>query len=148
MTAPAATYGGRPDTSAIDRVRFLIGDTNTVKPRLRDSEIAALVTLYGAEAAPAEAAAALSAKYAGDVDYSSGKSRRSLSQLQKKYQDLSERLRRRQSLTATPWAGGIDPAEHQADLADSSITDPAFERDQFRNPEAPKTPGEGYRPPR
>lgn len=149
MTAPSAvaTYGGKPDSSDLDFVRFLVGDTDTERPELRDSEINGLITLYGIGMAPVHAAEAIAAKYAHRATYQTGKSKRELGALSDKFRQLAKDLRVRSlGSSVTPWAGGIDPEEAVSDAEDSTISDPAFKRDQFRNDRAPRTPGSGYTP--
>jgi hypothetical protein len=68
----AWTYSGDPANSARDKVRFLIGDTDTTNQLLNDAEIAFLLTQWNDDAyvAASHACDSLSAKFAAKSDYS------------------------------------------------------------------------------
>ena len=68
----AWTYSGNPAASALDSVRFLIGDTDTTNQLLADAEITWLLTTWNANpfVAAYNAAYSLSAKFTGKSDQS------------------------------------------------------------------------------
>lgn len=68
----AWTYSGDPANNARDKVRFLIGDTDTNNQLLNDAEIAFLLAQWNDDAyvAASHACDSLSAKFAAKSDYS------------------------------------------------------------------------------
>jgi hypothetical protein len=102
------SYGSSLATDK-DTVRFHIGDTDPDDPQLHDEEITALLTSEGGVMRAAiRAAEAIAARYARRTDFRvSGELHQSASQMYQHYLDLAVRLRRRQSLNAIPYAGGI-----------------------------------------
>lgn len=151
MALPDASYTGEihPITGkALDRVRFLVGDTDVRKPHLFDVEIEGLLAQVADSpdlAAPL-AADAIAAKYASKVDYRGGKVARQLSQLYDHYTELAKKLRANRATAAIPWGGGIDKSDRETDRADTSLVQPTFDRGQFANPAAPDNPGSTYNP--
>lgn len=88
------TYGGNPAASNLDRVRFLIGDTDVNDQLLSDEEINFLISTKGSpERAAYEACLQIMAKLAREVDYAIGPEKVSASQRFKHYQELSKELR-------------------------------------------------------
>lgn len=146
----AATYSAQidPDTgNPIDRLRFLVGDTDVDNAYLCDTELSGLLTEHGSpdRAAP-YAADGIAALLARKVDLSTGKVRKSLSQLFAHYTALAKRLRAKNGKLALPYGGGILKTDRETDRADTSLVQPAFDRGQFSNPEAPSDPGSTYCP--
>ena len=126
------TYSGNPGASALDMVRFLIGDTSVVTdPQLTDAEITALLTITAnnAYSASMECVKALLAKYSRVTDKSMGDLSISYSQRAKNYQSLLQQLRV-QAVTmggvAGPYAGGISISDKDANEDDSDLVKPAF----------------------
>ena len=68
----AWTYSGDPSSSDRDKVRFLIGDTDTNNQLLQDAEITFLLNQWNSDAyvAAAHACDALAAKFSAKSDYS------------------------------------------------------------------------------
>lgn len=68
----AFTYGGDPSANNRDKVRFLIGDTDSTNPLLQDAEILFLFNEWNSNAyiAAAHACDSLAAKFAGKADNS------------------------------------------------------------------------------
>lgn len=68
----AWTYDGDPSANNRDKVRFLIGDTDSSNQLLQDAEITFLLDQWNTNAyvAAAHACAALAAKFAAKSDYS------------------------------------------------------------------------------
>ena len=136
--------------AAKDRVRDLIGDTDTTDQQLQDEQLVALVAGEPNEfMAGARAAGILAARYARQVDKSVGPFRLSLSQKSKGYRDLAVELveaskaRITSSPYAIPSAGGVSVAEKAAHAADATITQPDFKRGMHDHPGAP-TPAQGF----
>jgi hypothetical protein len=91
------TYSGNPAASAVDQVRFTIGDTDTTDQQLSNEEITWLVSVRGsAPLAAPYAAEAIGAKLARESDSSKSVGdmslSRSLSARSQKYYDLAKRL--------------------------------------------------------
>lgn len=68
----AWTYSGDPSASNLDKIRFLIGDTDTSNQLLLDAEITFLFSEWNSNAylAAAHACDSLAAKFAGKADNS------------------------------------------------------------------------------
>jgi hypothetical protein len=68
----AWSYSGNPASSDLDKVRFLIGDTNTANQLLSNEEITWLLAEWNDNAyvAAANAAYSLSAEFSGKSDFS------------------------------------------------------------------------------
>jgi hypothetical protein len=100
------TYSGNPAASALDQVRFTIGDTDTTDQQLSNEEITWLVSARGsAPLAAPYAAEAIAAKLARESDSSKSVGdmslSRSLSARSQKYYELAQRL--------TQQAANFDP---------------------------------------
>jgi hypothetical protein len=128
-----------------DRVRFMIGDTDTDDQQLQDEEILFLIeqydTLYGAAAAAANALAAKNARYA---DKWVGDLKILASQMSRAYRELADRFSRQgvdaAMLAATQWgvptAGGVYAEDKAQYEADPSLAQPFFKRGIHDNREA------------
>jgi hypothetical protein len=118
----------------LDRVRFLVGDTDTDDKQLQDGEINYVVgffgSVYGAAAAICEA---LAAKYARKCDKSVGDLSLSMSQKSTAYRAMAASLRSQGSVLCTPTAGGISIASKDSESADTDRMTPVFARGQFEN---------------
>jgi hypothetical protein len=123
------TYSGNPAGSSNDQIRFLIGDTETTRQLVSDEEIAWALTQ---ETTPRRAAAiccdAIVAKFAKDVDSSTGSISRSGSQLQDQYRKLGIELRGR--ALVIPRAGGQSAAGKATLDSDTDGVQPAFKLGQ------------------
>ena len=106
MARPGASYTAEIDPEngkPIDRVRFLVGDTDVGSPHLLDAEIEGLLAQFSSpDLAASFAAEAIAAKYASKVDYRGGKVSRSLSQIYDHYMNLSRTLRSRRAARLPP----------------------------------------------
>lgn len=126
------TYSGDPAASNLDKVRFLIGDTDvTSDPQLTDAEINAMLTDNAGNAYSAAIACveALISKYSRKVTKSVGDLSISYSDIVGNYRELLAGLRRRATVQiCTPYAGGISISDKQTDEADSDRTQPSFYR--------------------
>lgn len=109
----AWTYSGNPDDSPLDRVRFLIGDTEPNDPLLSDEEISFLVSLKGSSDSAALAACeAILLKLSKEVDYSIGPEKVSASQRFVQYQAVARGLLK--AITANNAAPSWrDPLAHE-----------------------------------
>ena len=119
-----------------DRVRFLIGDTDSADPILSDGEVLyALDEEGGVRAAAAFCCDAIAAKYARLADISEGQLSISYSQRYGHYTAKATQLRSRVAVLAPPTAGGISVAEKDAAEADTDRVVPAFTVRMLDNPE-------------
>lgn len=133
------TYSGNPASSAIDAVRFNIGDTDSADEQLQNEEISYLLTQNGNNviSTSIQACTNLAAKYARRADRDVGDLKVKWSQLQKHYRELAATLRRTKLANGdiNVMAGGVYDATGDADRANSAILQPRFKRGQFNNPE-------------
>lgn len=133
------SYSGNPAASALDNVRFLIGDTDENAQQLSNEEITFLLdeknnAVYGAAA---EAARAIAAKYARRVDKGVGDLNLSFAQLQKHYMDMYERYKRSDVKNGISlYSGNLDKSTGEAYRQNDSLGQPSFTRDQFDNPDS------------
>ena len=108
--------------TALDEVRFLIGDTIETDPQLDNGEI---TYLLGTEAntmmAAVAAARAIAAKYARKADKAVGDLKISANSLSQKYYDLAKELGSRGMLHQVPTAGGIKVDEQRSNEDDTSL---------------------------
>ena len=83
------TYGGNPQNSDLDRLRFLCGDTQQADPLITDEELNFLLGRAGSpEAAAPEAAQAIMLKLSREVDYTLGPEQVKASQRLTNYQKV------------------------------------------------------------
>ncbi len=119
----------------IDRVRVLCGDPAGDTQVLDDSTISFFLREYNGNyyRAAADAAAAIAAYYATQVDVRVGILSSSNSQKTKQFAELATALRRRADdralAFAVPFAGGISVADKQANQNNDDLVVPAFTRD-------------------
>ena len=137
MTDPAA--------SAIDAVRFLVGDLDTgtnSEHVLSDAEITFALDQSGQNtyAAAAVCARALAARYAREVDSRFETVEEKSSQLSAHYHQLARTLdaqARRQGALGVPVAGGVSKAEVEAVRSDQDRVKPFFRDNLMNNPPPP-----------
>lgn len=123
------SYSGNPAFSTRDKVRFLIGDTDTTDQQLSNEEIDA--ALVDASSNPYVAAIicteALISHYARLCNKSVGDLSISYGNIANNYRKLLGDLRRRSTLQlCTPYAGGISISDKQTDEEDSDRVQPSF----------------------
>lgn len=120
-----------------DRVRFLIGDTDTNDQLLSDEELDYLLTQYSVYEAAAVACEAIAAKYARKADKEVGDLSIKWSQVSDQYTKKAQELRKQAKVSnpAVPFAGAISISQKETVEADADRTIPAFSRDQFDNEE-------------
>lgn len=102
------TYTADPSNVPLDRIRFLIGDTDPNDPILYDGEIESIIAEdgYGYEAA-SKAALAIAAKFARKMTKSTGSLMRAWEQQYEHYMELADRLARQdRSEPVKPFASG------------------------------------------
>jgi uncharacterized protein YegL len=130
------TYSGDPNTSDLDAVRFLIGDTDPTNVEFQDAEInweiQNEVNIYRAGSVLASDAAAkyskIASKSVGDLHVQYG-------ELAKNFEALSTTLNARSARrTAMPYAGGLEKADKRMNRLDTGIVQPTFRRNQFNQP--------------
>ena len=137
----SATYGNDPEGSPLDKVRFLVGDTDCPTAFLTDQEINFLIAEEGgADFAAPCAANAIAAKVARRVTQTAGGVAQALSDLFDHYNTLAKKLLAKANSNVTVYAGGLSVTEKQLDRQDEDLIQPYFERGQFRNPDATPNP--------
>lgn len=132
----------------VNKVRLIIGDTDTNRQQLQDEEISFVLTN---EAVVTYAAAAccdlLAAKYGFQVNTENSELRVSAAARHKHYQDLADRLRALGGgdipggegggmPVVDMYAGGALKSEKDDLINDSDVMEPAFALGQDDNPEA------------
>lgn len=129
------SYSGNPDSSALDKVRFLIQDTDTSDQQFSDQEINAMIagssSVYVAAIACVRS---LIAKYTRRADKNVGDLHISFSQIAKGYQALIASLSQQAvvSGTACPaYAGGISRSDKQIDELNTDRVKPSFRKGQM-----------------
>lgn len=115
-----------------DRVRLLIGDTDSAASLFSDEELTALISLYGGVNSAAVAAArGLAAKYSRNADKWVGDLKILASQKARAYLDLATALEKSMSSRGVPSAGGIRISQKETMDADENRVRPSFRRNNF-----------------
>ena len=87
------SYSGDPASSSKDKVRFLIGDTDTAMQLVQDQEIGAILAMQSnAYRAAARVARAIAAKFARQVDVTGEGLAERGSQRARAFRDLADEL--------------------------------------------------------
>lgn len=130
------TYSGNPAGSDRDKVRFLIGDTDTTDQQMSDEEIAWLLTEYpSVYLAAANAAEQLVARYARTLERRQTDLNPSVHDKLAHYRQLAKRLRSTAATReAMPYAGGISVGDKTNREEDSDRVQPMFARERFSYP--------------
>jgi hypothetical protein len=120
-------------STAKDRVRLLLGDTDVSDPQFSNEELVALLTVHGSELRTAIVGArALSAKYSRQADKWVGDLKILASQKARAYRELAETLTKDgSSYYGVPSAGGISVSDKQTAESDTDRVAPGFTRDSF-----------------
>ena len=140
----AWTYSGDPADSALDAIRFLIGDTDTNDQLLDNEEIlwtnnqvtgsnTATTALY--EVAY-RCMVAIASKFSRLADQSVGDLKVDLYQKATNAREQAKLLyaqASREGNVPVPYAGGITVSDKQIDEDNSNIVQPVFQRGQFTN---------------
>lgn len=119
-------------TTDIDKVRFLIGDTDVSNAVVSNEEITGLVTLMGSVyLAAAQAADGLAGKYSRSVSFAVEGLRIENTQKYEHYRGLAQTLRAQASLASgglgTPFVGGVSKS-----AMDTVDDDPDREPSRFK----------------
>ena len=134
------SYSGDPRQSALDEVRFLIGDTDQSDQLLRDEEILYLLEHCGQRTLVAayKAAEGLSSQFTRGVESKSvGDLRIDYGERAEKFRQLAHSLKRKALLLmATPYAGGISIADKRRRELDQDRVPPAVARGMDDHPGA------------
>lgn len=122
----AWTYSSALSTNR-DRVRFLIGDTDTNDQQLQDSEIDWVLTQEGnVYLAAAKSCQALAAKYSRQADSEVGDLAVKKSQRAKAYFDLAKKYKAEGIIDAPVFAASLSVADKQTYEQDTDIPAPKF----------------------
>ena len=136
------TYSGDPDSSALNAIRFLIGDTDTNDQLLSNEEITWVnsqvtgntTSTDGLYEASYRCLLGIASKFSRLADQAIGDLRVSMSQKAKGAREQAEELKKlalREGSTPTPYAGGITISDKEIDDANSDLVDHYFKRGQF-----------------
>ena len=134
--ASGSTYGGNPESSELDRVRLLIGDTDCTNAHLTDAEIQFYIDGCGsADFGAPRAAEAIAGKFASKVTIRTGSVSKSNSDLMQHYLDLAKRLDARAAETGgAPIFTALTKSDKLDDRQDPSLVQPNFRIGQDDNP--------------
>ena len=129
------TYSGDPATSDLDKVRFLVFDTDTNEQLINNEEIAWLLTEQtNVYMAAANAAEVIAAKFAKDITRNAVGLSASVGSRAQFYLELAEKLRAQIGTTnkhGEVFAGGLTISGKQALDDDTDAVQPAFKIGQF-----------------
>lgn len=131
------TYGGDPNNSPLESVRFLVEDTNPNDPQLNDAEVTFLLNQHvNIYKAAGYAARNIASKYARQVSKAVGDLRLEYQQRQAAYTDMQKDLLR-QSMTRTslPVLTGASYAEALTDDQNPDLRKAVFTKHQFHYPD-------------
>jgi hypothetical protein len=117
-------------STARDRVRFLIGDTDSAEPQFQDEELDYLLTDAVSETAAAVTAVqGLIAKYSRRVDRQVGSLKISSSKMVENYTALLKTLTTSAAAgRGYPTAGGVYQSEKDAAAANDTLVQPSIRR--------------------
>jgi hypothetical protein len=130
------TWSYNPVKTAKDKVRLLIGDTNTCDQLLQDEEISYLLEQYNnfPENTGIQCCELIIAKLGRRADETVGSVSKSFSQQAAGYFKTMEMLRTRVGLNgAKPFAGGLSVLEKQNNNKNPDRVKPIFSKHQFEN---------------
>ena len=125
------SYSGDPSNSDLDKVRFLIGDTDQTDQQLQNEEINYLVSSEGSvNDAAIKACYTLAAKYSRQIDQKVGQVDYKCSQRIKSYLELAKRLEDQISdQPVAPYAGGISKSDKETNRLDDDRVKPKFTKE-------------------
>lgn len=109
-------YTGKPSVRQIDRVRLLIGDTDSADQLLTDDEISWLLELHGSlNRTASESARAIAAKYARLMNRSIGGLSADFSAKYRQYMELADSLLSKEETSpVSPFISGYRRSEKEA----------------------------------
>lgn len=115
------SYSGNPADSDKDRIRFLIGDTDSTFPLMTDEEINYVITTESNDKIIAlRCCESISASLAKKVSGSMGRISVQEEQLMKHYEQLCRRFRK--SIPSVPYVGGLSLTEKEMDKTNTNLT--------------------------
>lgn len=140
----AWSYSGDPDSSALDGIRFLIGDTDTNDQLLANEEISWMNAQVSGSSTSTDSLytvayrcmITIASKFSRLADQAVGDMRVSMSQKARGAREQAKELKRlaeSEGGTPTPYAGGITWTDRELDADNSDIVQPYFKRGQFAN---------------
>ena len=140
----AWSYSGDPDSSALDGIRFLIGDTDTNDQLLSNEEISWMNSQVTGSTTSTDSLytvayrclITIASKFSRLADQAVGDMRVSMSQKAKGARDQAKELKRlaeSEGGTPTPYAGGITVSDKEIDIDNSDLVKPSFSQGQFAN---------------
>lgn len=131
----AWTYSGNPGASALDAVRFLVGDTDSTVQLVLDAEITwALSQQTQIYLAGAVVADSLARKFATRANITSGDTKVDYSQRATVYKQMAVTLRLEgRKRGATPFAGGQTITDKLSQEQDANRVPGAFKVNQDNN---------------
>ena len=140
----AWSYSGDPDSSALDSIRFLIGDTDTNDQLLANEEISWVNSQVSGSTTSTDSIytvayrcmIAIASKFSRLADQAVGDMRVSMAQKSRGAREQAKellRLAESEGGTPTPYSGGITISDKELDLDNSDLVKPFFQSGQFAN---------------
>lgn len=129
----AWTYSGDPSKSDLDKIRFVIGDTDLSDKLLNNEEINYIINTYGMTLAPYKVAESIAAKFSRFVDESVGAVKITYSQRVTHYNELAVRLKLDSVSAAMPYVGGTSKSDKKASEQNADRVKPKFTKDMLEN---------------
>ncbi len=121
------SYSGDPSTSTTDRIRFLIGDTDSCDQLVSNEEVDwAFSVEPQVETAAATLLEHLATKYARLSDMRVGDISKSLSQLSGQFEERAKKLRSLSTTCVLPFVGGLSKAGKQTLAENDDAVQPNF----------------------
>jgi|TARA_R100000655_G_scaffold1922_3_gene7232 hypothetical protein len=140
----AWSYSGDPDSSALDAIRFLIGDTDTNDQLLANEEITWTNSQVTGSTTSTDALytvayrcmVTIASKFSRLADQSIGDMKVDMSQKAEGARLQAKELKalaQSEGGTPTPYAGGITVTDKDIDRENSDLVQPSFSQGQFAN---------------
>ena len=159
----AWSYSGDPDSSALDAIRFLIGDTDTNDQLLANEEVSWVNAQVSGSTTSTDALytvahrcmITIASKFSRLADQSVGDMRVDMFQKAENARLQAKELKilaQSEGGTPTPYSGGITVSDKETDQDNSNLIKPSFRQGQFANttdwgagsPVAPSNDNEGW----
>ena len=129
------TYGNDPATSAVDEVRFLVGDTNADRPLLDDREVEFAISQFpDRNLAAASLAEHLYGFFASKGDFKVGPINKSYSKVAQLFKEKAEQLRAKACLSAVPSFPATKISTKDALVQNPDLANPSFAIGLVDNP--------------
>jgi hypothetical protein len=157
------SYSGDPDSSALDAVRFLVGDTDTNDQLLANEEISWVNAQVSGSGTSTDALytvahrcmITIASKFSRLADQAVGDMRVDMSQKAENARKQAKELKvmaQSEGGAPTPYAGGITITDKEIDQDNTNLVRPSFRQGQFANttdwgagsPVAPSNDDEGW----